>query len=415
MALLSFVAFQAAVDGNLRLLKKLDLRVATDARGKNVLHFAASKGRLEIVKYLVEELGLDVNSRSIHDETPMLFAAQNGSVPVLKYLIDHGGDPACTDSSGSTPLHYAAEHGQCEALRLLLSRGVPVDPLDLHGAPLHKAASKSQDEAVKILLEHGADPNRVFNHIFSPLMKAICGQSLKCVKLLVEAGADVNIRRPSGPSILIEAVDDGLTDIVKFLLEAGADPNVIDEDGRTPIMFAAARGRRELVEILFPWTKPIPSIPGWSVDGIIRTMKWWRFLPQDTVLVEQQIADAKSQGKEAFAKGEYYTALHFYGLARDKNPLDATLFSNMSLCWLRLRDGDQALLDARRCKMMRPRWSKAWYREGAALSMLKKYKGAVDAFLEALKLHPANDEIKEALREAIEAMKTAALFKEQNP
>ncbi|KAL6847065.1 hypothetical protein ACP4OV_022918 [Aristida adscensionis] len=184
------------------------------------------------------------------------------------------------------------------------------------------------------------------------------------------------------------------------------------EDGRTPIMFAAARGRRELVEILFPWTKPIPSIPDWSVDGIIRTMKWWRFLPQDTVLVEQQIADAKSQGKEAFAKGEYYTALHFYGLARDKNPLDATLFANMSLCWLRLRNGDQALLDARRCKMMRPRWSKAWYREGAALNMLKKYKGAADAFMEALKLDPANDKIKKASREAMEAMKTAARFKE---
>jgi hypothetical protein len=57
--------------------------------------------------------------------------------------------------------------------------------------------------------------------------------------------------------------------------------------------------------------------------------------------------------------------------AVDKDPLDATLFANMSLCWLRMREGERALEDARKCKMMRPGWSKAWYREGAALSFLK--------------------------------------------
>jgi hypothetical protein len=57
--------------------------------------------------------------------------------------------------------------------------------------------------------------------------------------------------------------------------------------------------------------------------------------------------------------------------ALEKAPLDATLFANRSLCWLRLREGDVALLDARRCKALRPGWSKAWYREGAALSLLK--------------------------------------------
>jgi hypothetical protein len=53
------------------------------------------------------------------------------------------------------------------------------------------------------------------------------------------------------------------------------------------------------------------------------------------------------------------------------DPLDATLFSNRSLCFLRFGDGVQALLDAQKCKMMRPWWPKAWYREGAALSLLK--------------------------------------------
>lgn len=46
------------------------------------------------------------------------------------------------------------------------------------------------------------------------------------------------------------------------------------QDGKIPIMWAAGHGNRELVELLFPLTKPIPSIPDWSVDGIIRAMKY---------------------------------------------------------------------------------------------------------------------------------------------
>ncbi|KAJ1266216.1 hypothetical protein BS78_08G134100 [Paspalum vaginatum] len=371
----SDIALQASIDGNLHLLRKMgskvNLREAKDAKGRTALHFAAAKGHIEVCKYLVEESGLDVNCTCTEDGSPVHFAAAGGSVSVLRYLLDRGGDPEKPDSRGSTPLHDVAERGNCDAVRLLLSKGIDVDPLNYRGTPLHLAAAKDQDQVVKILLEHGADHSKVVNHVFSPLMMACCGQSLKCMKLLVEAGADVNYISPSGPTILMEAVDDGLTDIVKFLLEAGADPNIADEDGHIPIICAAVHEQRELVEILLPKTRPIPYVPDWSVDGIISSMKYLRFSVQDAAMAEKKVADAKSQGKEAFAKGEYLAAIYFYCMAMDKDPLDATLIANRSLCWLRLREGDRALLDAQECKMLRPHWSKAWYREGAALSLLK--------------------------------------------
>ncbi|CAN6356868.1 unnamed protein product [Urochloa humidicola] len=405
-------ALQAAIDGDLLLLKemasKVNLREAKDAKGRNALHFAAVKGHLEVCRFLVEKSGLDVNSVSAEGRLPVHNAAAGGSESVLRYLLDHGGDPTVLDSKRSTPLHDAAELGCHEAVRLLLSRGVDVDPINYTGTPLHLAASKGQDQAVKLLLEHGADPNRVVNHVFTPLfMAACCGQSFECTKLLVEAGADVNFTCPWGPVILMEAVDDRLTDIVKFLLESGADPNIANEDGKVPIMWAGGHGNRELVEILFPRTKPIPSIPDWSVDGILRATKYLHLEAQDAALVRKRIADAKSLGKEAFGKGEYFAAIHYYGLALDKAPHDATLFANMSLCWLRMSEGEHALSDAQKCKMMRPGWSKAWYREGAALSLLKNYSGAINAFMEALKLDPTSDEIEKALRETMEAVRSA--------
>ena len=52
---------------------------------------------------------------------------------------------------------FVVSPGHCEAVRLLLSEGVPVDPIDHRGAPLHLALAKARVEVVKLLLEHGAD------------------------------------------------------------------------------------------------------------------------------------------------------------------------------------------------------------------------------------------------------------------
>ncbi|CAL5092574.1 unnamed protein product [Urochloa decumbens] len=384
------VAIQAAHDGNLLLLKgtanSLELRGVKGIMGPSLLHFAAASGHLEVCKFLVEELGFHPNSTSAEGETAVLAATvakEYDNLPVLRFLLDHSGDPAMPDAGGFTPLLYATMRGHDEAVRLLLSKGAPVDPLNHRGIPLHIAVAEDQDQALKVLLEHGAD----------------------CMKLLVEAGADVNFNNLHVQPVLMTAVYKGLTDIVKYLLEVGADPNIHDTHGTFPVMLAAAREHRELVEILFPQTKPIPFLPDWSVDGIIKTMKYLRLMPQDSV--EKLIAYAKSQGKEAFAKGDYLDAAYFYLMAIEKGPLDATLFFNRSLCWLRLGEGEKALSDAQHCKTLRPHWAKAWYREGAALNLLKDYKGAVDAFLEASRLDPANVEIQKALRDSVESARNA--------
>jgi ankyrin repeat protein len=119
-------------------------------------------------------------------DTPIAQAAFAGKVSILRLLLDHGGDPAMPNAMGRTPLHNAAQNGvfppsiyerlrsrticmpalnlhvppgHNEAVILLLSRGVDVDPIinGRGGTPLHLAAGKGKDQAVKVLLEHGAD------------------------------------------------------------------------------------------------------------------------------------------------------------------------------------------------------------------------------------------------------------------
>ncbi|XP_039827063.1 hsp70-Hsp90 organizing protein-like [Panicum virgatum] len=81
---------------------------------------------------------------------------------------------------------------------------------------------------------------------------------------------------------------------------------------------------------------------------------------------------------------------------------DAELFANRSLCWFRRGDGRRALRDAVKCKILRPKWAKAYFRYGQALMLMKDYEKACDTIAEGLELDPLNDELDKLYWEAME-------------
>ncbi|XP_044355822.1 ankyrin-3 isoform X3 [Triticum aestivum] len=333
---------KAALDGNLgrlkRIVKKLTKRngdlsaiFSINTNGCNVLHLAACEGHLEVCRYLVEELGGDVNAPGGGDvaegATPFMLSAQSGHVSTVKYFLDHGGDLVKGLNKGRTVLHHAVCIGCCKVTEFLLSKGVPVDIDCGHGTPLYMAAINEQDKTVKILLDHHANPSIIISGANSPLMSALVYRSLKCMKLLIKLG-------------------------------------------RLPVELAAIRDCMEEVEMLFPVTSPIPNVPNWSIEGVI--------------------SHAKIEEKKPIAI---------------EHAESATLYANRSLCKLLMDDGEGALSDALMCRMLRPDWAKACYHQGAAHMLLKEYKQACDALLDAQNLDPGNAEIEGELRKARELMK----------
>ncbi|KAL6637602.1 hypothetical protein ACP70R_025174 [Stipagrostis hirtigluma subsp. patula] len=335
--------------------------------GMGLIHVAVHLGKLEVCRYFVEELGFDVDCAAIGGgSTPLGCAALFGEVAIARYLLDHGADPNKTDDSGSVPLHLAAKNGNEEMIRLLLSRGARVDIAISHGTPLHIAASYGLTGAMKILLEHHADPNNVSEVSGTPLVAALHStkhgvtesDALECVKLLVEAGADVNCANPNTPMVV--ATTNGLTECIKYLLEAGADPNISNnQDSKKDEMHKVRKDRK---------------------------------------------AELKLHGEKAVKRKDYLGALKLYSKAIGIDRFDATLYSNRSLCYLKIGEPQKALLDAEFCIRLRPNWVKSYYRKGAALMSLKKYEEALEAFSDALELDPNNVEIHKAMREADEAL-----------
>uniref|UniRef100_A0A0E0QN18 Serine/threonine-protein kinase BSK1-like TPR repeats domain-containing protein n=1 Tax=Oryza rufipogon TaxID=4529 RepID=A0A0E0QN18_ORYRU len=251
-------------------------------------------------------------------------------------------------------------------------------------------------------------PDKVFNLDDTPLNMAISSKSLECVKLLIQAGADVNFRDSNGATYVMMAANYGFSGIMKCLLDAGANPNIPDQFGVFPIEVAALQVHREIVEMLFPLTSPISTVPDWSIDGIFAHAKNFGSKPLPEDLCVKKIAQMKVEGKEAFKRKDYLLAAQLYTSALGLGPSpddSATLLANRSLCWLRLENGKQALADANMCRMFRPHWIKACYRQGAAFMLLKEYGNACDAFSDGLKLDPANVDIENALRAALQAVK----------
>ncbi|KAL2461026.1 Ankyrin repeat family protein [Abeliophyllum distichum] len=429
----------AARTGNLDLLKKLAKQLddgkglahtvadVKDANKRGALHFAAREGQTEVCKYLLEELKLDVNTKDEDGETPLIHAARQGHTATAKYLAECGADPAIPSELGATALHHSAGIGDIELLKFLLAKGVNVDLQSDAGTPLIWAAGHCQQDAVKLLLEHNANPNAQTEDDITPLLSAVAAGSLACLGLLIKAGANVNIIA-GGATPLHIAADVGSPEVINCLLQAGANPNATDEDDLKPIQVAAARGNKEAVKILFPVTSPIENVPEWSVDGILGHVQSENErkqqgevealresnklkditppkldVPEVPAEAKKKAAEAKARGDDAFKRKDYMTAVDAYTQAVDFDPTDATLFSNRSLCWLRLGQADHSLADAKACRGFRPDWPKACYREGAALRLMQKFEEAANAFYEGVRLDPENRELVTAFREAVEA------------
>ncbi|XP_058106439.1 hsp70-Hsp90 organizing protein 3-like [Magnolia sinica] len=77
--------------------------------------------------------------------------------------------------------------GTQKLLRLLISKGVDVDPQHDSGTPLQWAAAHRKQDAVKILLDHHANPNVLFHHMFTPPVASVFSELSECTLLLIQA------------------------------------------------------------------------------------------------------------------------------------------------------------------------------------------------------------------------------------
>jgi len=153
--------FEAARNGDLETVKRIFRTsrglLVMDEQGATPVHWAAFGGHVNVLEYLLDNLGFPPNDRNRDNVTPLHWAAYNGHRSAVDFLISRGAGIEARDSGGRTPLLVAAATGQADVVDYLIQKGADINAVASNGdTPLRVARLRGKLEIVKMLIDHGA-------------------------------------------------------------------------------------------------------------------------------------------------------------------------------------------------------------------------------------------------------------------
>ena len=162
-----------------------------------MLNAAVDEDQLEIVKFLLDQPGIDVNrfygGPSEAGCSPLVLACRRKSVEIVRVLLQAPGIDvnicAVDEDEEFTPLHLAVSRGSTEVIKLLLhAEGINMNALSSLGfSPLQWACMEGSVDVVKILARaKGIDLNGSGSSCPTPLHYASQSERCEMLKILLE-------------------------------------------------------------------------------------------------------------------------------------------------------------------------------------------------------------------------------------
>lgn len=232
-------------------LVKADIKKGNDPTELNAFSFDAiswafiEKVDTEVIKYLLTIPGNDVNKRTHDGRTYIFWAAYKGNLPMMKYLVEKGAKTDVIDSHGYSLMNFAAVTGQLDIALydFCIANGAkPQTEVDLEGAnvlllvaPHIKDLSLIDYFTEKGISIHGTDTegNGIFNY-------AAKKGNINLLKALIAKGSDYKSLTKKGNNAFISAskgTHRHKNDIrvFKYLDSIGLEANITNADGHNPL------------------------------------------------------------------------------------------------------------------------------------------------------------------------------------
>lgn len=219
-------------------------------RDSSLLIWAAESGRINCMKWLLEEGGSSLEERAYDHRTPYLTAVYYGKFEVVKWLHAeyHTKISGDVNADGATALLTAASVGNIHIVEWLIKQGgASITEVDSKGLNvLYYAAFGGHMDLVKWLVaEMGVDVAR--SHA---LLAAARSGHLELIEWLFARGGQVTEADSKQRSVLYHAASGGHLSVVKWLVKHGANVSAKDKSGVTALIMAAWTGSLEIVQWL---------------------------------------------------------------------------------------------------------------------------------------------------------------------
>ena len=264
----------------------------SDAFDDTLVHYAASGGQLEVIKFLVDECGCSLTAENSYGANPFILSCLQPNVSVIEYiLVASQCSPLSVDKDNQSALYYAAASNSPAVFRYLEQvMGSGFNMLatdDFRLTPSHVAAAYSSFSVVHKLAEHlkesmlTADMNYVTLIMQAAFAAGVTGSyiQMRCLSsksmrqknrsngfcfplstwnpITVEQQKktatfllnyfrgkyDLQAKNENGMNILHYACQSGNMQLAQVLVnEYSLDPHTLTYDNRTVMSFAAYSG-----------------------------------------------------------------------------------------------------------------------------------------------------------------------------
>lgn len=271
--------FYAAAKGNLPLMKYLVEKGSNldiiDSHGYSILLNTVNSGvqDTKVYDYLISQ-GFDVKTDKDHDgkNALLVVASKAKDFKLINYFVEKGLDLNSVDKNGNGMFHYAAQGGNLSFLKELVAKDVnykanpatnenaiyfattgrrrrPGGP----GAPSGPAGNskKSSELDLYTYLESlGLKANITTKKGITPLHNlANSSQNIALLKYFINKGVSINAEDNDGNTPLINAAGRNSLEVVTFLAENSKNINHSNKEGQTALTKSIAN-KTEVLDFL---------------------------------------------------------------------------------------------------------------------------------------------------------------------